>query len=314
MSVPILERRLILVLGKGGVGRSTISAAIASRCAAAGRKTLLFEANANDRFATFFAADKVDAEIRRIGENLHAVNTNPNAALEEYGLMVLKFRRVYNLVFENRFVKSFIHAVPGMEDYAILGKAWYHTTEEKRGQPLWDTVVFDMPASGHARSMLRIPKAIIEAVPESPLTRDARALLDLLHDKERTAVVLVTLAEEMPTNEAIELASSLKTELGHEVDHLVINQLYPDRFRPGTPARAILDAAAGSGSESVSSVAASARLTAARRDLNDRYLARLAEAPELAGAERTELPFLFVESIGPAQIELLGQMLDREIQ
>lgn len=305
--MPIFERRLILVLGKGGVGRSTISAAIASRCAAAGRNTLLFEANANDRFATFFNAKTVDAEIRRIGENLHAVNTNPAAALEEYGLMVLKFRRVYNLVFENRFVKSFIRAVPGMEDYAVLGKAWYHTTEEKRGKPIWDTVVFDMPASGHARSMLRIPKAIIEAVPDSPLTRDARALLDLLHDKDRTALVLVALAEEMPTNEAIELAGSMSMELGHQVDRLVVNQLYPDRFPPGTPSRQIVDAVHESSSPELRAVAQSAALTAARRDLNDRYLAQLVDKID---ADRVELPFLFVESLGLAEIEKLAEMLD----
>lgn len=306
MSVPIHERRLILVLGKGGVGRSTISAAIAARCAAAGRKTLLFEANANDRFATFFAADTVDAEIREVADNLWAVNTNPAAALEEYGLMVLKFRRVYNLVFENRFVKSFIRAVPGMEDYAILGKAWYHTTEEKRGKPIWDTVVFDMPASGHARSMLRIPKAIVEAVPDSPLRRDAQSLLDLLHDKDRTGLVLVTLAEEMPTNEAIELAESMSFELGHEIDRLVVNQLYPDRFPPGSPSRAINEAAAASSSDALQTIAYSASMTAARRELNDRYLAQLAKTIE---AERIELPFLFVESLGPDEIQTLSELL-----
>lgn len=297
---------MILVLGKGGVGRSTIAASIASKCASAGRKTLLFEANANDRFASFFGADVVDAEIRRLEENLYAVNTNPAAALEEYGLMILKFRRVYNLVFENRIVKSFIRAVPGMEDYAILGKAWFHTTEEKRGKPVWDTLVFDMPASGHSRSMLKIPRAIIDAVPEGPLTRDATALWDLLRDKDRTAVVLVTLAEEMPTNEAIELATSLDSELGFTVDRLVVNQLYPDRFAPGSPSRAVLAAAAGA-PPPIDAIANSASMTAARRELNDKYLELLARKIE---ARRIELPFLFVESLGRDEIGLLAENLD----
>jgi anion-transporting ArsA/GET3 family ATPase len=297
---------LILVLGKGGVGRSTTAAAIASRCAAAGRKTLLFEANANDRFASFFGADKVDDEIRRLAENLYAVNTNPAAALEEYGLMILKFRRVYNLVFENRFVKSFIRAVPGMEDYAVLGKAWFHTTEEKRGKPVWDTLVFDMPASGHARSMLRIPKAIIDAVPDGPLSRDAVSLWSLLRDKVRTAVVLVTLAEEMPTNEAIELAASLDDELDIAIDRLVINQLYPDRFPAGSPSRAVLEATANATGD-LAAVARCASLTAARRELNDTYLAQLASSIQ---APRIELPFLFAESLGRDEIAALAERLE----
>jgi anion-transporting ArsA/GET3 family ATPase len=301
---------LILVLGKGGVGRSTTAAAIASRCAASGRKTLLFEANANDRFARLFGAEKVDAEIRRLEENLYAVNTHPAAALEEYGMMVLKFRRVYNLVFENRFVKSFIRAVPGMEEYAVLGKAWFHTTEEKRGKPVWDTVVFDMPASGHARSMLRIPRAILEAVPEGPLSRDARELWDLLRDKNRTAIVMVTLAEEMPTNEAIELAASLDGEVGLTLDRLVVNQLYPDRFPEGSPSRAVLEASSGAG-EPIASVVASSSLTAARRELNEHYLAQLAESID---ATRIELPFLFVESLGRDEIARLADKLAENLE
>jgi anion-transporting ArsA/GET3 family ATPase len=297
---------LILVLGKGGVGRSTTAAAIASRCAASGRKTLLFEANANDRFARLFGAEKVDAEIRRLEENLYAVNTHPAAALEEYGMMVLKFRRVYNLVFENRFVKSFIRAVPGMEEYAVLGKAWFHTTEEKRGKPVWDTVVFDMPASGHARSMLRIPRAILEAVPEGPLSRDARELWDLLRDKNRTAIVMVTLAEEMPTNEAIELAASLDDELDIAIDRLVINQLYPDRFPAGSPSRAVLEATANATGD-LAAVARCASLTAARRELNDTYLAQLASSIQ---APRIELPFLFAESLGRDEIAALAERLE----
>jgi anion-transporting ArsA/GET3 family ATPase len=153
--VSLFDKRLILVAGKGGVGRSTVSAAIASACARRGRKTLLFQASANDRFGAMFGAAPVGTKVTQLAPNLSAVNTNPAAALEEYGLMVLKFQRVYNLVFENRLTKAFLRAIPGLDDYSVLGKAWYHTTEEKRGKPIWDTVVFDMPASGHSMSLLR---------------------------------------------------------------------------------------------------------------------------------------------------------------
>src|SRR6185369_6757696 len=113
------------------------------------------------------------------------------------------------MVFENRVTKAFLRAIPGLDDYSLIGKAWFHVEEEKRGKPVWDTVVFDMPASGHSVSMLRIPWVIIDTVPEGPLTRDARTVRQLLCDPARTSVVLVTLAEEMPVNEAIELESKL---------------------------------------------------------------------------------------------------------
>jgi anion-transporting ArsA/GET3 family ATPase len=304
----LLDRRLILVVGKGGVGRSTVAAALAARSAAAGRQTLLFEANANDRWGEMFGAKEVDAEIRRLENNLYAVNTNPEAALEEYGLMVLRFRRVYNMVFENRLVKGFIHAVPGMEDYSVLGKVWYHTTETRRGRPVWDTTIFDMPASGHSLSMLRIPRVILDAVPEGPLTRDARSLSDLLHDRDRTAVVLVTLAEEMPVNEATELTERLDSELGIAVDRLVVNQVVPDRFPPGSTNRAVLDALgeATPGDPELAAIAAHAAATAARRDLQRVYIDRLAAAID---APRIELPALFVDSIGRAELDELGEKL-----
>src|SRR5689334_24599474 len=162
----LLDKRLILVCGKGGVGRSTVAASLAAACARRGRKTLLFEANAKDRFGEYFGKPAVGPQVVSLGPNLSAVNTDPAHALEEYGMMVLKFRTVYEMVFENRVTKAFLRAIPGLEDYSLLGKAWFHTTEMERGKPVWDTVVFDLPASGHSISLLRVPWSIVETVPE----------------------------------------------------------------------------------------------------------------------------------------------------
>src|SRR5262245_54853352 len=120
MSSSLFDKRLILVGGKGGVGRSTVAAAIASICASRGRKTLLFEANANDRFGSYFGKPPVGTTITQLGTNLSAVNTTPAAALAEYGLMILKFKTVYDMIFENRITKAFIRAIPGLDDYALL--------------------------------------------------------------------------------------------------------------------------------------------------------------------------------------------------
>lgn len=303
-----LDRRLILVMGKGGVGRSTVAAAIAGRCAAQGKKTLLYETNANDRFGDYFGKPPVGATPSQLAPNLWAVNTTPASALAEYGLMILRWHSVYEIVFENRVTKAFLRAIPGLDDYALLGKAWFHTTEEKRGRPVWDTVVFDMPASGHSISMLRVPWVIADTVPEGPLTRDAKTVKALLCDPARTAAVLVTLAEEMPVNEALELEAKL-TGLGIVPQQLLVNQVFPRHFPPNTPVSRVLEALVadqGSLAAPLAQLAAHAGLSRDRRELNERYLAELRKR---AKTKVSELPVLFAHTLGPADVTQLGAQI-----
>jgi anion-transporting ArsA/GET3 family ATPase len=208
------------------------------------------------------------------------------------------------MVFENRVSKAFLRAIPGLDDYALLGKVWFHTTEEKRGNPVWDTVVFDMPASGHSVSMLRVPWVIVDTVPEGPLTRDARAIKALLCDPVRTAAVLVTLAEEMPVNEAIELEGKLKA-MGIVPAQLLVNQMFPRHFAPGAPVTKVLDALAADPrlGAPLADAVAHAGLSRDRRELNERYLAELTKR---AATRVGELPMVFAKSLGPAEVRMLG--------
>ena len=303
----LYERNLILVVGKGGVGRSTVAAAIAGACAARGRKTLLYETNANDRFGKYFGKPAVGTELTQLAPNLSAVNTTPAAAMTEYGLMILKFKTVYEMVFENRVTKAFLKAVPGLDDYAVLGKAWYATTDTTRGKPTWDTVVFDMPASGHSVSMLRVPSVIVETVPEGPLTRDARTIVSLLSDPARTAAVLVTLAEEMPVNEAIELEAKLEG-LGISPQRVICNQIYPDHFPPGTAVTRVVDALVADPSltSPLAELSAHASLSRDRRALNAHYLSELRRRTDVP---ITELPMMFSPQFGAPQIAALSALL-----
>jgi anion-transporting ArsA/GET3 family ATPase len=301
------DRKLIVVLGKGGVGRSTVAAAIAGELARAGKRTLLYETNANDRFGHYFDQPPVGPEPRQLAPNLWAVNITPAHALEEYGLMILRWKSVYEMVFENRVTKGFLRAIPGLDDYALLGKVWFHTTEEKRGKPVWDTVVFDMPASGHSISMLKVPWVIVDTVPEGPLTRDARTVKALLTDPAQTSAVIVTLAEEMPVNEALELEGQLG-KLGIAPQQLVVNQVYPDHASAGSPVARVLDTlvadpALGS---PLAEVVAHASLSRDRRRLNERYLAEVRRRTKMPVLE---LPMLFAQTLGAAHVRELGARL-----
>jgi anion-transporting ArsA/GET3 family ATPase len=315
LPLPELEnKRLVIVLGKGGVGRTTIAGALALHLAARGRKTLLFQTSAKERVGALLGGPPLGEAITPIRENLWGVNTNPGAALHEYGVMVLRYEAIYKMVLENRLSKALLRAIPGLDDYSILGKLWYHTTEEDRGRPRWDTIVFDAPATGHAVTLLRIPTSILEAVPEGPLTRDAIKVRALLEDPVRTAPLVVTLAEEMPTNESIELTARLEREVNMRVTGVIVNALYPERFQAGTgPARvldrllAAPDAVADPG---LGPVLTRARMARSRRALNERYLARLREELLLPTAQ---LPLLFAPAFAPAHLAELSRLLGAEL-
>jgi len=307
MAGSIWDRRLILVLGKGGVGRSTVAAAIAGQLARAGKRTLLYETNANDRFGPYFDQPPVGPQPSQLAPNLWAINATPASALEEYGLMILRWKSVYEMVFENRVTRAFLRAIPGLDDYALLGKVWFHTTEEKRGKPVWDTVVFDLPASGHSISMLKVPSVIVDTVPEGPLTRDARSVKALLSDPAQTTAVIVTLAEEMPVNEALELEAHLG-QLGVAPQQIVVNQVYPDHVPAGTPVARVLDALSADPAPGspLAEVTEHASLSRDRRRLNERYLA---EVRRRTRTPVVELPMLFAQTLGAAHVRELGARL-----
>jgi hypothetical protein len=119
-----------------------------------------------------------------------------------------------------------------LPQWAVLGKAWYHASERVDGVARFDSVVFDAPATGHGFDMLRLPKVITEVAPAGLLRRDAELAWDLLRDPARSAVVLVTLPEELPTNETIELSGRITGELGLAIGCVVLNRVRPALFAP----------------------------------------------------------------------------------
>jgi anion-transporting ArsA/GET3 family ATPase len=180
--------------------------------------------------------------VTTLAPGIDGVNMTPESALREYGVLTLRSELVARALLENRAVRSFLNAVPGLDAYAILGKAWWHTTEHLNGRPRYDLTILDGPASGHAALMLRIPGAILAAMPKGPLAADARAIDDLLRDPVRAALVIVTLPEELPAREAGELATALR-ELGLPLGPLVVNAV-PSEDATAPALTPILDRAA----------------------------------------------------------------------
>jgi anion-transporting ArsA/GET3 family ATPase len=220
----LLDRRFLFVVGKGGVGKTTVATALAVEASRREKKVLLAMVNCKERVSQLLGTDPIGPKIVNLRENLDAVNMTPDAALEEYGLMILKVRAVYNAVFGSRLVRAFLKGTPGLEAWSMLGKAFYHASPP-RGEPDYDLVILDAPATGHALDMLRVPFVIESVAPPGILRRDAARAVELFRDPVQAGAVVVTLPEYMPVSETLELTKALTEELKIPVLQLVINRV-----------------------------------------------------------------------------------------
>jgi len=231
---------------------------------------------------------------------------------------VLRSELITRAVFENRAVRGLLGAIPGLDAYALLGKAWWHTTETKDGRPRYDLVVFDGPATGHAALMLRIPQAILNVMPKGPLAGDARAIIELLRDPARAALVIVTLAEDLPAREASELAAQARGPLAIPLGPLVVNALATDAL--SAPAvDSVLTAwsvqqrggAATTGDPRLRATLRMAAGVRAHREAAERVLEGLKRDP---GLPMITLPRIPTAEIGPAIIAELTPHLAEQIR
>ncbi len=301
----LFDREFLFVTGKGGVGKTTVSAALALAAAKKGKRVLIAMCNAKERLSHLLEVEPIGPRNRRILDKIDAVNMTPAVALEEYGMMVLKVRSVYTAVFENRFVSAVLRGTPGIEAWSMLGKAYFHVDEELDGRPRYDVVIVDGPATGHALDMLRVPQVICDIAPPGLLRTEAEKARALFHDHRRAAAVLVTLAEDMPANETIELHAAITGEIGLAVDTLVVNSVLPKLFKAEERESMVeLPGKLPPGS-ALTSLARASRERALREQTQRDAVKKLEAA--LPSLGRTVLPHLFVPEFRRAAVESLAE-------
>ncbi len=220
-----LDQRVQIVAGKGGVGRTSVACAMALRLARSGLRTLLLEVNAPDSAAQALGVSPALDIPREVENNLWLCRMTPEGSLKEYALMVLKFKALYKLVFENQLVKYLLRSIPSLSEFTMLGKAWYHTTETiSGGAEKYQRIVIDAPATGHSVTFLAGARTVTQISPPGIMRNAAEKMAQMV---ETASMHLVTIPEEMPINEALELSKAAQERLHCPLGISVMNKVLP---------------------------------------------------------------------------------------
>ncbi len=297
----LFSKDLIVVTGKGGVGKTTVAAAIGLEAARRGLRTVVAEVAARDDISRILSGTGASPfDERSVADGLHHVTIDPQLAMEEYLADQLPSRQLAELLGRSRTFTYLAYATPGMRELLTIGKVWELAQDERRvigGGQSYDLVVLDAPATGHGVAVLSAPRTFADVARVGPVARQGRIIDDMLTDRTRTAVVAVAAPEEMPVNETLTLRDALKEQVGITLDLCIVNGLLPDRL---TNAEA--DQLQGLDSPSVrTALSHHARARAQRAQV-----ARLRRGVDVPV---TTLPLIVDERISAAALKELGRRI-----
>jgi anion-transporting ArsA/GET3 family ATPase len=305
----LLDRRLIFVTGKGGVGKTTVAAALGLVAARAGRRVLVCEVAAQERISASFGIPPTGFEEVEVEPGLSAFSTNPDDAIEEWLHYQLRSRTLAGLLGGSRIFHYLAAAAPGLAELVTVGKVWELAQLERktpRSAP-YDLVIVDAPATGHGLALLRAPRTYADIARVGPIHRQAGIIDAYLHDPAATAVVAVALAEEMPVSETIDLERRLHDELGMALERVFVNAVLPARLT-AADARALEGAGETSPQARAAIDASLASFRSARGQRSQ--LARLRRGVE---AKTVTLPHLLTPDVGRTELEALSRALEHKL-
>jgi anion-transporting ArsA/GET3 family ATPase len=321
-----MGKHLQLVVGKGGVGKSTLAAAIALAEAKRGARVLAMELGRAGGLARIFGRTPVEPGVPvEVRPRLSIATVEGEAALAEYLELVVPIRRLLAAVFTSRVYRFFVAAAPGLKELMTMGKIWYEEDRKVDGRPAWDVLVVDAGASGHSLQYLQMPGTAAQTFSSGLVHREATRVSALLEDRARTEVHVVALPEEMPVVEASQIIARLRSDL-----RLPLGTVFVNRCREPSPpgaARAVErlrsarcappDAPQGADGDasiagfSVQSLREGIEAAAVRaltwEAVQERSIERLRAE---ANVDVVRLPFLVAEEFGLAEVERLAAEIE----
>jgi anion-transporting ArsA/GET3 family ATPase len=313
----ILNRRLLIISGKGGVGKTTIAAALGVMAARHDLRVLVAEIEGKNALSSLLAAPPLTSEPRELRPGLWAMHVSPEEALSEYFEVQFHAKRVVKPLVTSQLVYYVTHAAPGLRDILMLGKIWYQVA--RKGE--FDLAILDTPAAGHAVSMLRSPEGFLEAVPVGTLAGHARRVSDWLHDPEQVAVHLVSLAEETPVKETLETTRLLEERVHMNVDRVHLNMLYPpfaedpavnaalDRLKTPRGLRPRTKDAPPLSDQRAQALFACGEFYRDRRAIQQEHRQTLIDGLD-GTASVIDLPFLFGDGFAGKELDLLADAIE----
>lgn len=313
----LLSRRLVILTGKGGVGKSVVGSAIALAAVGRGKRTLLVEIERPpDAHRSLGRGAPTGSRETEAQPGLFTVNLDPADVMDEYVRHVVKIEALSRRILASPVYRRFLAAAPGLKELMVLGKVM--VLEGARDgwsrRPRYDLIVVDAPATGHGLAYLKVPMAAEAAAPIGPIGANSRRILDLLRDPERTALVIVAIPEEMAVVEAAWFHRLAVEEVGVTPRLLILNGVHERRLSPAQEAAVLRLSAQGRSGRLAASVPMEAALGAARRQIRRRKLGRFYETRlrrDLPLPVIT-LPHLYDDPIGPEALRRLSDRLQAE--
>ena len=300
--------RVMIVAGKGGVGKTTVTATLAAAAADAGLSVLIVEVEGKSGLAACFGRPPLGYEEAELAPRIRGRTLTPDEALVDY-LENHGLRRISKRLVRSGALEVVSSAVPGMKDILVLGKV--KALEQERAA---DLIIIDAPAAGHAVTFLMSPRGLGDAVRVGPVSKQSTDVIEMLSDPARCQVLLVTVPEETPVNELVDTAFQLEDRIGVQLGPVVVNACYPD---PGLPASV----------EEVQRLADELGIFVSPREATDlvgaaefrreRYVLQQEQADRLGARlplPQVRLPFLFTAELGPPEIDSLAGTFKAQVE
>jgi anion-transporting ArsA/GET3 family ATPase len=302
----LLDKRLVIVTGKGGVGKTTVAVALGLRAAAEGKRTIVCEVASQENASRMFDHTAVGFHEVEMEENLWSISIDPDESMREYVLLQLKVRAMRDMLFRSRIFNYLAAATPGLKELVTIGKIWELAQLDrkvKKGRK-YDLVIVDAPATGHGVGFLQTPRTFAAIARVGPIHSQAQRLDSFLTDHEQTGIAIVALPEEMPVNESAALEHDLREEIGVAVDRVYLNGLYPERFSKEEAERLRKVACEENGA-----VRSAARAALSEHERARSQRAQLSRLRRRVKAPIKTLPFLFEPELGPEAARRLSRRL-----